>query len=615
MSRERVVMGSLLLAAGAACVLGAANPPAATSAGGGAEVLALVRVATTTALAICLLLGPGLLVRELSARRFGLGFVPLPGLALLIVVGALAWVLSGSIEPRVVCFAVLAPVLGLMFGALIAQGPHEVLDPEERRVLIIVAIVLGIAVARSIWALSTVGELYEGTVSRTLVAEGRPDSRISFIIPQLVANGRGPYSAGANALYLPYNFSSRGPFAGLAATPLVLMTGGRPGLGPPEAPWSPFDAEGFMAYRLAMICFGSTVLLSLWQLVQRFAGAPAARLALLLGTATPFVYADLWFTWPKLLGASFVLLAAVLVFRRRSFGGGLAIGAGYLMHPSAILGLTGLGPLSLWPPPRPRWRRPDLRGTLLLALGAAIFVGGWRLANGSHYFQGPFLEYFTEAYPYVEPSLHFWFHMRGVSLANTVVPLFLPLAEGHNVSINTVGGISPGVVHFFFQYWTGIPFGFAIVFFPMLLASLWRALRRWPWAVGAGILFPFAFFIVYWGASSSGVLREGLQWWVFAVLAVVALQQAAAGFPWCRSPLPRAILTLRGAEVLALAVVPVLGTHGFDPLGSTFRLDDLVAFAAIVSLSLVLVVVLWRETGRLAEQVPLRREQEKEEVS
>jgi hypothetical protein len=435
--------------------------------------------------------------------------VPLPGLALLAAGGLACWLLAGSLEPKVVCFAVFAPVLGLMLGALIGRGPEDLLEPGERRVLLLASVVLGIAVARSIWSLSTVGELYEGTISRNLVAEPRPDSRISYIIPQLIANNRGPYSIDANYLFAPYNFSSRGPLAGLAASPIVFLTGSRPGLGAPEAAWSPFDAQGFMAYRIAMIAFGTTVLLSLWELVRRLAGHKTALLTVLLGAATPFIYADLWFTWPKELAAAFVVLGALCVLERRPLRGGLLAGVGYLVHPSALLGLTGVGLISLWSPHGANWRRPNLKAAILLAVGVGAVFLGWRLGNGSHYFQGPFFEYFEQAYPNYHPSVREWIHFRADSLANTVVPLFLPIAFAHNVSLNTLGGISPGVVHFFFQYWCGVPFGFSIVFLPLLIWSLWRAFRRWPWAAIATVVIPFAFFLVTGAPRSPGSCVKG----------------------------------------------------------------------------------------------------------
>lgn len=588
-------------AAALACVLGAAAPPApADHATLGRQAVDLVRVGSTTALALTLLLGPGLLWRAVTGRRLRLAFVPVVGLAVLCALASGVWLLAGGLGARTATDALVVPLLGLLLGGLLGAGPEDLLDPEEQRVLGVMCLALGLAIARTLWSLGPAGELYEGTVSRTLVAEPRPDSRIPFLVTELVANGEAPYGEVGASLFLPYNFSSRGPLAGLASAPVVLATGGKPLLGAPESPWLPFDAEGFMAFRIAMIVFSSTILLSLWQLVRRLGGRRAGWLALLLGASTPFFYSDLWFTWPKLLAASFVLLAGIGVVERRTFRAGLATGAAYLMHPSGLLGLFGLAPLSLWPPRGARFKRPDLLAGVRLAAGTAVGVVGWRLLNGSHFMQSGFLEYVKQAYPHLHPTLGQWLEFRLATLADTLVPLFLPLAHGHSVSINRFGGISPGVVHFFFQYWTGVPFGFGIVFFPLLLVSLWRAGRRWPWAVTASVVIPFLAFWIYWGASVTGLLREGMQAWVFAVLAVVALQQAAAGFPWLRSRAIRAVLALRGVEVLAVAVGATLGTRGFSAVNGAFELTDIVALCVIGVLSALLVAVVWRSTAALA---------------
>ena len=123
---------------------------------------------------------------------------------------------------------------------------------------------LGIAIGRALWALGPLYELYGGMVSRTLEVGGRSDSRIPFVIVQLVANGAGPFSKLAAAYLNPFDFSSRGPLAGLASTPIVLARGGRPPVDLPNQPWMPFDPQGFMAFRIAMMTFAATSLLSLW---------------------------------------------------------------------------------------------------------------------------------------------------------------------------------------------------------------------------------------------------------------------------------------------------------------------------------------------------------------
>lgn len=581
-----------------ACLLGLVDAPSAgVSISKGREVMDLLRVLCTTALVVVLLLGPGLLWRPLRERRMRLGFVPLPGIAILIVAGGLVWVLAGPLGGKTAAFAVLGPVLGLMLGALLSLGDEELLDGEERRALLIVGLPLGIAIARSVWSLGPAGELYEGTISRTLNPEPRPDSRISYLVAQLVANGNAPYDPATGlVLFLPYNFSSRGPLPGMMSAPIMLLTGTRPTIGQLELPWMPFDAQGFMAYRIAMITFACTAYLSVWQLARQLGGRRAARFALVLAASTPFVIDDIWFTWPKMFAASLVILGGAFLVERKTLRTGLMVSLGYLMHPSALIGLAGLGPLTVWPIRGARLLRPRVKATIMFAVGVAVGVVGWRVLNGSHYMQQGFLDYLKAAYPYTHPTVTQWLHFRATTLGDTLIPMFLPLVEGHSVSINVFGGISPGVIHFFFQYWTGVPFGFGIFFFPLLLWSLYKATRRWPWPVTAAVILPFVAFWIYWGASVTGNLREGMQSWVLAVIVVVALQQWAAGFPWFRSVPARLAMALRAVEVLAVAVGTTFATHSGDPLRPNFAINDLVAVGTIFALSLALVWIVWRET-------------------
>src|SRR6185312_8637318 len=129
----------------------------------------------TTALVIVMVLGPGLLWRPLTEKKIGLGFVPLPGLAILAIAGGLVWVLVGPLGQQAAAFLVLGPVLGLMLGALLSVD-EDLLSAEERRTLLIVGLPLGIAIARSVWSWGPAGEFFEGTVSRSLNPEPRTDS-------------------------------------------------------------------------------------------------------------------------------------------------------------------------------------------------------------------------------------------------------------------------------------------------------------------------------------------------------------------------------------------------------------------------------------------------------
>jgi hypothetical protein len=598
---ERAVLLALLALAAIGCLVGAFNPPGPPNETLHTEIGDLIRIGCTTALAIVLLLGPGVLVR-LYGPRIGLAYVPLPGMALLIVTALVAWAAAGSASPRAVCFAILVPFLGLFALALLSAGPKEIFDREEQRTLGFCALALGIAIGRTIWSLDPAGELYAGSISRTFYAEPRPDSRIPYLISEMIAHGKGPYSRASEALFSPYNFSSRGPLGGLAAAPVVFMGGGKPPIVNPEQPWAPFDEQGFMAFRLAMMTYSVTVLLSLWELVRKVAGTGAARMAIVLGAATPFLLDELIFTWPKLLAASFVLLGAIAIVERRAFLSGLLVGIGYLMHPSALLALAGIGLLALWPLRGARWYRPDLKALILLAIGVAIGVVAWRLVNGSHFTQNGFVEYFREAGSNPRPAFGAWIDYRLGSLGNTTVPLMLPLFYTSNHSINVFGGQSPGVIHFFFQYWAGVPFGLAIVFFPMLLYSLYKAARRWPWPFIAVVVAPLAVFTVYWGSSVTGMLREGMQWWVFFLLAVVAMQQAASDFGFLRSAPARAVLALRAVEVLAAVTGMVLGTNDLDPLDGHYTIDNLVAITLMLGCSLGMAWAIWRTRAPAAEE-------------
>ena len=71
------------------CLIGIFDPPSsATHSTDSQQLMDLVRVLTTTALAIVLLLGPGTAWRALGGRRISLALLPLPGLALLALTGS-----------------------------------------------------------------------------------------------------------------------------------------------------------------------------------------------------------------------------------------------------------------------------------------------------------------------------------------------------------------------------------------------------------------------------------------------------------------------------------------------------------------------------------------------
>ena len=173
-----------------------------------------------------------------------------------------------------------------------------------------------------------------------------------------------------------------------------------------------------------------------------------------------------------------------------------------------------------------------------------------------------------------------------------------------DLDTGVVRATSPHVIYFFMQYWVGLPFGIGILFFPLLLVSLWRAARRWPWPVAITVVAPVVMFAIYW-PFREGMLRESLQAWVLGLIAVVALQQHATGFGWQRSPVVRVLLSLRAVEVLAVAIVPARATAKVF-LHPLFQATDLLAILIMIGCSGALAVLVWRERPAVPARAPRR---------
>src|SRR5579859_7486948 len=222
----------------------------------------VLRLGLASAGALCFVLGPGFAVRRFVAPRSllnNLAFVWVPGGLYLAAVGITAWLLAFAVDPQVVATALLAPVpLILLWSASRPEDGCPV-RRDEWPVLLLVLCLLAIGVGRAAWSQGPVGELYGGTVSRTLDATNRPDSRIQYNVVLLVANGLAPYGEISTSLFAPYNFYARGPIPGLGAAPVVLAGGATPKIqlaghkitapaveaALAQNPWEPFDAQGF----------------------------------------------------------------------------------------------------------------------------------------------------------------------------------------------------------------------------------------------------------------------------------------------------------------------------------------------------------------------------------
>jgi hypothetical protein len=282
----------------------------------------------TVVLALVLVIGPGLVWRRW--RKSGLMSLLWVGPTWLVIGGSTCWALGGVMMPATVAFIwTTGTLLGVGWYAY-RERLWETCTLLEKRVLLLVALCVLGATAKAAFSGGPRGELYGGTISRTLEVGARSDSRISFHGVQLIAHHLTPYEPEGAKYFAPWLFSSRGPLAGLAAAPIVLATSGRPPLVMPDQPWAPFDPQGFAAYRIVLITLASLALVAVTAMLVRISDERRAWLGAALFALTPFFWHEAYFTWPKLVAAAWVVGAFYALVERQSGRAGLLLGGAYL---------------------------------------------------------------------------------------------------------------------------------------------------------------------------------------------------------------------------------------------------------------------------------------------
>jgi hypothetical protein len=576
----------------------------------------LLLVTLTTAASIVVFFSPGLVLRQKlqsRGRHLPFIFIPVPGLFLLTILGLLSWIGPAQLKPAFMSRAGLWALVLYVAYRLVRVPISTFTSITERRVVLVTIVLITIAVAKSIYSVGPVGELWQDNILRTLEVGARSDSVISYNIVQLVASRSRPFSPFAQSLYQAWNFSSRGPINGLAASPVVMAS-------PLEVThsstrnqsWTPFDPEGFSAYRIAMIVMASCSLLTLFGLASLFLPEAWAFFAFLVAATAPFVVHELYFTWPKLASASFILLAAYLVLQSRYLLGGLSLGVGYLCHPSALVwfpclvGVLVLSRRSVGWQALSRWRKVyiwTLRSLSMLT-GVALCVLLWKRVSGKHFAQTGFAFFLFQAWIY-PPTPANWLWSRVQSLCNTLLPLSLFMFDRRDPFMNSLEGPSPPVVQFFFQYWNTLPFGTGIAFFclgliRLIYVAFWKA-RAWLLLV---FVMPFGLFTIYWGASISGMLRENLHAWflglvIFAVIVWKKYLRHNNRF-W---QICNWALLFRGVEILLMLLLPAISTQEIV-LQRQFAISDIVALVIMLAGTTWVAIYTFRfaENLRTAEQ-------------
>jgi hypothetical protein len=521
-------------------------------------LLPLLKLTSTFVLAWVLICGPGLAWMSWTGRPSAdLVLAIFPGPVSLSVLGTIIWAAGSWIPGELLARCGVGSILAALCWARL-HSPSGWFRREWLTVLAGSALIAGFAVAKANVSLGPPGELFGGSISRTLEVGGHSDSRISYAVTQVAVRHLGPFSKDSKNYFAPYSFGSRGPLAGWLATPLVLGTGGRVPADMPNQPWRPFDPEGFATYRIALIVLASLSAWALWGVACGLGGLPVAQLAVVLLLLAPFFTHELYFTWPKLMSAAGVLASWHCIRQKRSFCAGLALGLGYLFHPGALLsapflafwtmGDTSLGSVAA------RWRQ-----AVRLVLGTFSAVLPWYILgrwDPGAVSQDTFLGYFwvADAIPATGPT---WWMSRWDTFANTFIPGYVVWFHSAHPSYNSIFGPSGGWVHFSLMYWSTFPFAVGLPLFVVMLVALRRGIARHPLAAALTILVPALWIIVYWGGASTGFMRQCGQVFFLSSLLFCAwsLVGPSAGpadgwsrvnfFPW--------FIALRCADLLLMA--------------------------------------------------------------
>ena len=570
----------------------------------------VVRIVVAAGAGVCFLLGPGFVWRRCRPGGLigNLALVWIPGAMYLLAVGGAAWWLQRVVDPALTCGLLLLPIpLAVLWCT--RRWPRDLVRTGEGTALALFLLVFALGVGVSTWSFGPEGELYGGTISRTLDIGPRSDSRISYNVIALLAHGDSPYGRQGEFYYDPYNFSARGPIAGLAAGAVVIAGGASPIRGYPDATWEPFDREGFMTYRIMMMLQNATVVLAVFGLVTTFLRKRLAVAAAALVALSPFVVHETYFTWPKLLAASYAISAAVVLLRRKRLLAGLLLGLGYLAHPSALFMVPAL--LLAWLVLRQRGTgglpvepEDDVDGcsappgflrwcvdSLVVVVGLGIVYFGWRIVNTGHVVDY-FNSYLGSGYGKSDVPTDEWIRSRLHLTANSFVPFRQVLADPHDFYSNVLGGQSPFIVRLGVQWRGTITVAVGLLYLPMFLYGFGRFVRRAVLLSIALFLVPFTAFVVFWGANTTGVAQEGIHG-----IFLLALVASFIGHTAVRhSPLVgrwvRVSATARVFEVLFVAMVPTIATSGI--LGPTFGFTNVFAIVVIIGAALGLAVISWR---------------------
>ena len=518
------------------------------------------QVYTTVALALTLLWGPGLLLwrRAMPPEIRSLVLLAAGPLALA-AGGAITWCASGWVSPGFLG-GMLVTVFWILLGMAGARCKFEIQPGTAFRQILALAALVAVAVAaKSTCSAGPEGETFRGTISRNLAVGDRLDSRFAFYVVQAAAHHLAPHAPAIEKYFYPWTFFSRGPLAGLTAVPIVLATGGQPPVGFPDQRWSPFDREGFAAYRITLIVLATGVILACFLLFVPLLGKTWALVACGLIALSPFGVHEMMFTWPKWIATAWLVTSFGLGHARRPLLAGFALGVGFLHHPLVLLWTPWL---ALWVAGRTERRIAPTTATLArFALGASLLVLPWmalgklmpHLPDTPFAGQGGFFNYWRLADSNLG-TCEQWWHARWLNFANTFLPLHLCFSDAsyHHFRLNSTYEASGRLVKFAFVWWNSLPFALGLGLWALSLAGLARAWQTFRAATLLFVIGPVALAVLYWGMDPLGLMRECGHPLFIAIVALLCTVAARSGGGLARVLAHRSVPWLQLPETLLM---------------------------------------------------------------
>ncbi len=584
--------------------LGFSEPLAKQRLGAAGLAVEFAQAWSAFALVVTLVWVPGLALARFSTRH-DVRLVILLGAGpfALVAIALVTWLGGGVARPSVIS-AGLTALWWALLGCLAWRKDFAPdFSPPAWRALAVSLLCALAAVMRAATSDGPAGELYGGLIARTLAVGDRSDARISYYTPQIIQRHLAPASAEAERYFTPWTYFSRGPLAGLVATPIVLATGGRPApviYSPAEATafyrWHRFDTAGYAAYRITLIVLAAMVSFALFLALSPIVGETWGLVASGVLALCPFGLHEVMFTWPKWEATAWVIASFALAHHRAALLAGLALAVGFLFHPLAALWAPWL---ALWAAGR-AWpdRRAALKSTACFTAGVAALVVPWmalgkipaQLTGSIHAGQGGFVGYFLLA-DYEPATWASWWQARGMNFANTFLPFWLHFFHEGHPSIGSPFAPSGGLVKFAFGWWNTLPLGLGLAVWLGAMSAIVRHLKQHLAAALLLIAGPALLLTAYWGAAPTGLMRECAHPLLVAIIGVACLGLARSGGVLSRAALHPALPWLQLPETLLMLWLttvanphqPAVDGRALNPLCATISVLALGAAALILS--------------------------------